>query len=178
MDQLLTSERDTIFVGVGFVRRSGAGWFYAQLSRLLGGPLVWRQGEQVTTTVRVAPTTNGLRCWHRTFTFEDGSQQLVQTTKVVDPKLGLLDAVGAQGEKILAMRMRVRTEGKSLHFVSDGYVLRIGRLAIPVPSLIGPGQLHAEHRDLGDGEFLYSLQFDHPIWGQTFHQEGVFRQLD
>jgi hypothetical protein len=112
------------------------------------------------------------------FLFEDGSQQLVQTTKVVHPRLGLLDAVGAQGEKRLTTRMVVRADGKSLHFASDGYFLRVAHFNLPVPSLMTPGRLTAEHRDIGDGNFIYILKFDHPLWGQTFYQEGIFRMQD
>jgi Domain of unknown function (DUF4166) len=177
MDLLLTSNEATTFVGTGSVRRTRVGWFYAHFCKLLGAPLVWRQGEDVTTTVQVAPTANGLRCWHRTFTFPDGSQQLVQTTKVVDPKLGMLDAVGAQGERLLATRMKVWTDGKSLHFASTGYVLRFRFFTLPIPLFLTPGTLLAEHRDVGNGQFLYILRFEHPVWGETFHQEGIFRMM-
>jgi hypothetical protein len=177
MDRLLSSPEPTIFEGVGVVRRSRIGWAYAHLCRLVGGPLVWKSGDRVKTTVSVTPTANGLRCWHRTFVFEDGSSQLVQTTKVVDPKRGLLDAVGPQGERRLAMRMTVWTERNSLHFTSMGYILRFAGFAVPVPVWLTPGQLYAEHRNLGDGTFLYILKFTHPLWGETFYQEGRFREL-
>ena len=75
MDRLLTASRPTTFVGTGSVRCSRAGWLYAQICRRFGAPLVWKSGERVTTTVRVAPTASGLRRWHRTFTFGDGVEQ-------------------------------------------------------------------------------------------------------
>lgn len=175
MDTLLTSSAGATFAGEGPVRRSFVGLLFAHFCRAFGAPLVWNQGENVKVVVKVLPTANGLRCWHRTFTFDDGSEQLVQTTKVVDPKLGVLDAVGPQGERRLAMRMQVWTEDKSLHFKSSGYVFRFKRFNIKVPTFLTPGTLHAEHRDLGDGTFLYTLRFKHPLWGTTFEQEGVFR---
>ena len=178
MDRLLTADGDTIFVGHGCVRRSNVGWFYAQFCRAVGAPLVLKQGEDVETTVRVAPTKDGLRCWHRTFRFEDGSEQLVQTSKVIDPKLGLLDAVGPQGERRLATCLRVWTEGKSLHFASQAYFFRFRWFNLPVPSFLTPGRLIAEHRDLGDGSFVYILKFTHPIWGDTCYHEDIFRMQD
>jgi hypothetical protein len=30
------------------------------------------------------------------------------------------------------------------------------------------------HRDLGAGRFRFTLAMTHPLWGQTFHQTGVF----
>lgn len=178
MDKLLTSQSETVFEGRGCVRRSRIGGVFAYLSKLLGSPLLWRQGEDVITTVRIAPTTNGLRCWHRQFTFSDGYQQLVQTTKMVSPELGMLDAVGAQGEKLLATKMRVWSEGKSLCFESTGYFLRFRHLNMPIPSIFTPGALYAEHRDEGNGMFRYILAFRHPLWGETFYQDGLFKMLD
>ncbi|MDA7946249.1 MAG: DUF4166 domain-containing protein [Hyphomicrobiaceae bacterium] len=177
MDRLLTSPADTVFEGTGCVRRSRTGWVFAQLSRLFGGPLVRAQGEQVKVRVRVAPTANGLRCWHREFIFADGTRQMVQTTKIVDPKLGMLDAVGTEGEKLLAMKMRVWSQGKSLFFESDAYILRFRFLAIRIPAILTPGRLFAEHRDEGNGVFRYILAFRHPLWGETFYQDGLFRQV-
>lgn len=178
MDRLLTAEVPTVFEGTGRVRRSRIGWLFAQASRLLGAPLVRHEGESVNTSVTIAPTDNGLRCWHRRFTFEDGSQQLVQTTKLVAPGLGILDAVGTRGERTLLTRMRVWTEGRSLHFESTGYVLRLGPFRLPVPSLLTPGTLHAEHRDEGGGRFRYILAFRHTLWGETFYQDGLFTMVE
>ncbi len=178
MDRLLSSPTPTTFKGIGCVRRSRIGWCFAQLSRMLGSPLVFGQGEKVTTQVDVVPTKNALRCWHRHFAFEDGSTQLVQTTKAVDPRLGLLDAVGKEGEKLLATRMLVWTEGRSLHFMSTGYLLRFRWATLRLPSLLTPGTLYAEHRDEGGGWFRYILRFEHPLWGETFYQDGMFEMVD
>ena len=178
MDRLLTAAVPTVFEGEGCVRRSRLGWLFAQLSRVLGGPLVRNQGERVKTIVRVVPTENGLRCWHRLYQFPDGSMQLVETTKVVDPKLGFLDAVGAKGEGALAMQMNVWAESKSLHFSSSRYFLRFRYLTVRIPPFFTPGTLSAEHRDEGNGWFRYSLKFSHPLWGETFYQDGRFKMVD
>jgi hypothetical protein len=178
MDKLLTSSTSVVFEGMGSVRCSKIGGVFAQLAKFLGSPLVLKQGENVKTTVRVAPTANGLRCWHRLFIYPDGYEQLVQTSKVMDSKLGFIDAVGAEGEKRLATKMNVWTKGKSLYFSSSVYILRFKYLNITIPSILTPGTLFAEHRDLGDDLFRYILKFDHPLWGETFYQDGVFRMTD
>lgn len=178
MDKLLTSPTETIFEGTGSVRRSRMGWLFAHSSKLLGSPLVFKQGEDVKTTVRVAPTKNGLRCWHRLFTFYDGSQQLIQTTKVVDSKLGFLDAVGTEGEKTLATQMTVWAAENSLYFASTVYLLRFKYFSIRLPSFLTPGKLFAEHRDEGNGYFRYILKFNHPLWGETFYQDGLFKMVE
>ena len=178
MDRLLTSSKPVVFQGEGCVRRSKLGWLFAYGSKILGTPLVWKAGENVKTVVTVAPTKNGLRCWHRLFIFSDGYKQLVQTSKVIDSKLGFIDAVGAEGEKRLATKMRVWANGKSLFFESTMYVLRFKYFNLKIPSILTPGTLFAEHRDLGNGDFRYILKFTHPIWGETFYQDGVFKMMD
>ena len=178
MDRLLTSSNPVVFEGEGCVRRSKLGWLFAQGSKILGTPLVWKAGENVKTLVTVAPTSNGLRCWHRLFVFSDGHKQLVQTSKVIDSKLGFIDAVGSEGEKRLATKIRVWASGKSIFFESTTYVLRFKYFNVRIPSILTPGMLFAEHRDLGNGNFRYILKFSHPIWGATFYQDGVFKMLD
>ena len=178
MDKLLTSNAPVVFEGLGCIRCSNIGWIFSHLARLLGAPLVWKQGEDVKTVVTVAPTKNNLRCWHRSFIFPDGSRQLVQTSKVMDSRLGFIDAVGANGEGRLATKMRVWSKDKSLFFSSGLYLLRFGSLNISIPSILTPGTLYAEHRDLGGGSFRYILKFTHPIWGETFYQDGVFHMVE
>lgn len=178
MDKLLTSTRPIIFEGEGCARRSRIGCIFAYLARTSGAPLVWRQGENVKTRVTVAPTKNGLRCWHRLFVFPDGYEQLIQTSKAMDPTLGFIDAVGAEGEKRLATKMDVWTKGKSLFFASSMYIVRFKYFNIRIPAFFTPGTLFAEHRDLGNGNFRYILKFTHPFWGETFYQDGIFRMVD
>jgi len=178
MDKLLTSPTDTVFAGKGCVRRSKIGLIFAYLSKILGTPLVFNQGENVLITVKVSPTSNGRRCWNRSFEFSDSSKQIVETTKIVDPKLGFIDAVGSEGEKLLATKMKVRTEGKSLFFESTCYLLRFKYFNVVLPSILTPGTLKAEHRDEGNGNFRYILSFEHSIYGETFYQDGIFREKE
>ncbi len=173
MDRMLESPHATVFRGTGCVKRSRIGLFFAVVSRIFGSPLVAKQGEQVTTTVRVAPTENGFRCWHRHFVFPDGGQKLVQTTKMISPTFGMMDVVGARGESLLGTRMRIWSEGKSLCFQSTGYVLRFRSFTVRIPSILTPGVLYAEHRDQGNGSFRYMLSFRHPLWGETFRLFSV-----
>lgn len=178
MNQLLTSPTPTVFEGDGCVRCSKIGYIFAHITKLFGSPLVWHQGENVKTTVTVAPTKNGLRCWHRLFKFEDGTEQMVQTTKVVDPKFGFLDVVGTEGEKRLTTQMNVWAGNKSLYFESTAYWLRFKYFRLRVPALFTPGKLFAEHRDEGNGYFRYTIKFNHFLWGETFYQDGIFRMID
>ena len=177
MDMLLTSSQPVVFEGTGVVWCSKIGWFFAQIARLFGAPLLWKQGKNVTIRVTVAPTKDNSRCWQRDYVFPDGACQRVLTSKVIDERLGFIDAVGAEGERLLATKMQVWAEGKSLFFASSAYFLRFKYFNLLLPALFTPGRLFAEHRDLGNGYFQYTIKFTHPLWGATFFQDGVFRRV-
>lgn len=177
MDRLLTSQEPTTFEGIGCVRRSKIGWVFAHLSRMFGSPLIYDHGTDVKTTVSIVPTGNGLRCWHRKFQFSDGTMREVKTTKMASDKFGLMDGVGDRGQNALATKMRIWSSGKSLCFQSTGYVLRFRRFTVAIPAFLTPGTLHAEHTDIDGETFRYTLSFRHPLWGETFYQSGLFRQI-
>jgi hypothetical protein len=44
----------------------------------------------------------------------------------------------------------------------------------PVPAWLTPGVCRVTHTDLGHGFFRFTLAMVHPLWGETFHQSGVF----
>lgn len=51
-------------------------------------------------------------------------------------------------------------------------------MTVRIPTLLTPGTLTAEHRDEGNGWFRYTLNFNHPLWGETFYQDRLFRMVE
>ena len=72
------------------------------------------------------------------------------------------------------MHLEVSVEDGALVFTSRGYFLLIGNVRIPVPAWLTPGTCRVEHRDVATGQFRFTLDMQHPLWGHTFHQTGVF----
>lgn len=177
MDHLLTANQTVTFKGNCCMRRTKIGFLFAKLSALFGSPLVSEEHESVVSTVSIVPLGNGLRCWHRLFEFPNGIRQTVKTTKSVAGSLGVIDALGKGDRGILITRMRVWATGCSLRFESQGYFIRIGSMRLRMPILLTPGTFHAEHEDLDGEKFRYTLSFRHPLWGETFRQEGIFKQI-
>ena len=70
--------------------------------------------------------------------------------------------------------MRVFAEAGSLHFLSTGYFVRLGRWRLPIPALLSPGQTHVIHADRGNGRFSFTMTVRHPLYGETFFQDGWF----
>ncbi|MGA0603945.1 DUF4166 domain-containing protein [Caulobacter sp. KR2-114] len=159
-----------VYPGRMTVRASAAGWILGQVCRLLGTPLAPWTGEDVAVDVTVGPHPRGGIDWSRLYRFAGHAPVRVASRKLVDETGALLEVVRGG----LGLRLAVNEEDGALVFRSRGYVLRLGRRTLPLPTLLSPGFAWVEHRDLGGGAFRFSLRFQHPWLGETIFQTGVF----
>jgi hypothetical protein len=162
---------DVTYEGHMDLRCSVVGHIYAALARVLGGPLTHINTHAVPTTVRVSGNGKGGVVWERRFhTGAAGQDRTVRSTKELGADGGLLErTVGG-----LSMSLDVFEEAGALVFQSRRFWLVWGRLRLPVPALLTPGMCRVTHTDLGAGLFRFTLSMAHPLWGETFHQAGVF----
>lgn len=148
---------------------SALGRVFAALSRLVGGPLTGLRADGVPTRVRVLPDGAGGVVWQRHFMRTGAADRVVQSTKQLRDG-GLVErTLGG-----LAMRLAVFEDRGALVFESRRYFFDLFGHALPVPAWLAPGTCRVEHRDAGAGRFRFTLTMDHPWWGRTFHQSGVF----
>ena len=73
-----------------------------------------------------------------------------------------------------AMLLDVLVDQGSLVFRSRGFFWRAGPVSIEIPVWMTPGVAGVRHEDLGGGQFRFTLTFDHPWFGRTVFQDGVF----
>jgi len=149
------------------IRCSPLGRVLAWLVKPFRSPLVAANATGVPTTVRVSPVGTGV-LWERSF---EGGVGHVCSTKE-------LDSTGRLCERThggLGMTLRVYERDGALVFESQRYFLALGRLHIVIPRLLSPGTCRVEHCDQGDEQFRFTLSMTHPLWGETFHQSGVFK---
>lgn len=157
---------DVTYRGSMDLRCSRLGRLLAWLVKPLNSPLMAINARRVPTTVHVRSVGAGV-VWERRFAHGVGS---VCSTKE-------LDAAGRLQERTeggLGMALEVFEQDGALVFESRRYFLAVGRLRVLVPRLFSPGTCRVEHRDLGHGLFRFTLSMTHPLWGETFHQTGVF----
>ena len=62
----------------------------------------------------------------------------------------------------------------SLVFRSCRFFWRMGGVSVALPVWLTPGIAEVRHTDLGTGRFRFTLSFDHPWFGRTVFQDGVF----
>jgi hypothetical protein len=169
-----TAHADTTYIGHMELRCSRLGGFYAWMARLFGGPLTRINASHVPTAVRVYDNGRGGVTWERCFRrhSENGKRgaRVVRSTKEVGADGGLLERTDGG----LSMSLDVFEEDGALVFRSRRFWLVLGWLRVPVPNLLTPGICRVTHADLGQGLFRFTLTMVHPLWGETFHQSGVF----
>ncbi|MFN7857076.1 MAG: DUF4166 domain-containing protein [Acidovorax sp.] len=162
------------------LRCSRMGRIFAALARCWGGPLTGISAADSPATVRVTHNGRGGVVWERCFHDDDTTSgrapqrhgQTIRSTKELDADGRLLERT----EGGLSMLLDVFEENGALVFQSRRYlwVLPGRRLRVRIPLLLTPGTCRVVHTDLGGGNFRFTLTMDHPWWGQTFYQSGVF----
>src|SRR5262245_28653948 len=153
------------------VRASPIGRVFGRMCRLIGSPIAPYAAEHVDISVFVQRAEDGDGVvWRREYFFHGRGKVVARSVKKVDGADSLLECF-AHG---FTMRMRVFAEGGSLHFLSTGYFVRLGRWRLPIPALLSPGQTHVIHADRGNGRFSFTMTVRHPLYGETFFQDGWF----
>jgi hypothetical protein len=154
------------------VHASFAGMCLAQLCRLIGTPIAPHVGNSVPATVRIYANGMGM-VWERTYRFAPDKICVVSTTKQLDNG-GLVEVLPFG----LRMPLQLEERNGELHFISKGYELRRGKLCIPIPHWLPPGETHVEHVDEGAGWFRFTLTVTHCWLGRVYFQTGRFRAAE
>lgn len=159
---------DTTYTGHMDLRCSRIGRIYAGLACLFGRPLPHVNTHAVPTTVQVSRNARGGVVWARCF---HGRQpHLVRSTKETDSNGRLLERTAGG----LSMALDVFEDHGSLVFRSRRFWLMLGPLRMAIPTWLTPGVCCVTHTDLGHGLFRFTMTMTHPLWGETFHQSGIF----
>lgn len=152
---------------------SRAGWWVAQAVRLIGGPLPTAEATRVPMIVAVTEdAASGGQVWTRICARPNGFPQVIHSAKRFAGPTGLEEYVGFG----VSMALTVSVKNDALVFSSAGYALKLGRLRLPLPDWLTPGDLAVIHSDLGGGSFRFTLEVTHPRFGWMLRQSAVFRE--
>ncbi|GAA3588571.1 hypothetical protein GCM10022198_10270 [Klugiella xanthotipulae] len=168
-------------IGVGegvFEWASSRPRWLAALSRPVLGPELFLSASGSSVPFRVenipARDTAGrpLLRTRRTYYFPSGPGVFSDSVEAVGPGL-VLDRLGARGRVEATLRCEVTPEG-TLRMVSVATALRLGRLRVPLPRLLG---VHVEGFDGWDDEtglHLVSVRGNNPLLGTIIEYRGSF----
>ena len=190
----LAGGKTVVYVGeIEESSHSRAGWWLAQLTRLIGGPLP--TGSETCVPIIVTVTedaASGGQVWTRICARSKGFPQVIHSAKRFAGPTGLEEYIGFG----ISMALRLSVQHEALFFHSAGYFLRLGfrspgfrspgfrspgfqslgALCLPLPEWLTPGRLTVSHADLGGGTFRFSLELVHPRHGQLIRQSAIFRE--
>jgi hypothetical protein len=168
----LAGGKTIVYVGeVEECFHSRAGWWIAQLARLIGGPLPTGTEARVPMIVTVTEDAAG-QVWTRICARTNGFPQVIHSAKRFAGPVGLEEYVGFG----ISMALRLSVENEGLFFRSAGYFLGAGSIRLPLPEWVTPGALTVSHTDLGGETFRFALEIVHPRWGLLIRQSAVFRE--
>ncbi|NGZ83020.1 DUF4166 domain-containing protein [Duganella aceris] len=77
----------------------------------------------------------------------------------------------------LGMKLVLDVRDGNLHFESDGYFWEMFGVRIPLPGMLTPGKTYLRHRNNHANQFDIHIEIRHVLFGTTFTQAGVFREL-
>ena len=170
----LAGGKTVVYVGeIEESSHSRAGWWLAQLTRLIGGPLPTGSETGVPIIVTVTEdAAGGGQVWTRICARSKGFPQVIHSAKRFAGPTGLEEYIGCG----ISMALRLSVAQEALLFHSAGYFLGLGTLRLPLPEWLTPGALTVSHADLGGGAFRFALELVHPRHGMLIRQSAVFRE--
>jgi hypothetical protein len=153
------------------VRSSRLCWVLAQLCRLIGTPLAPHRGTHVPVTVMLSLDREGAGVvWRRLYRFPGRRPVICVSVKKATGADGLIECVGGG----IGMWLRLSERAGALNFRSTGYFWSLGGWRLVLPDWLTPGVLTVVHSDEGRGRFRFAISVVHPLFGETFFQDGVF----
>ena len=155
-------------------RMNLAGRLLARLCRLLGGPLPLTREADLPALVSVTEdAATGGQCWTRIYGRRRGFPQVIRSSKCFAGPTGLEEHIG----RGVGIALLTEVADGALHFLSDHYFLRLGRLRLRLPRWLAPGRMRVSHIDCRHGLFAFVLRLDHPLFGELVCQTAMFRDM-
>lgn len=154
-----------------------ASWFGAVFAFFLlpfGRPLPLAKTKTYDAQVDVFPEHTGGVVWRRDFLRNQKGPIRIESVKQLGADGGLLECIRRGPLGGIGMGLKVFERDGALCFQSHHYFLQWGKLRLPMPLFLTPGQTLVEHIDLGGGDFRFRLTMTHPWFGESINQDGVF----
>ena len=169
----LTGQAVAAYSGeIVWTRLSRAGWWLAQLCRLIGAPLPLAASGPAPAAAAVSEDRrSGGQFWTRLYGRKAGHPQVIHSAKRFAGPTGLEEHIG----RGFGMALTVRAEADALIFASDHYFWQAGRLRLRLPRWVTPGETMVTHQHLGSGRFAFDLKVTHALLGELVNQHGLFR---
>lgn len=139
--------------------------------RLLGA-LVNKRGEDLKTSVSKI-NKDGKQYWQREIIYPDGKKIIFDSVFVSGNNKDFIEYINSY----LGLKMYAFVEGVKLRYESKGYVLKLGKLKIPIFEWLALGHasiIEWQAEDADAQTFNMDFRIKHPLFGELFCYKGRF----
>jgi Domain of unknown function (DUF4166) len=170
----LAGGRTVVYAGeVVETRMSAVGWCFAQVGRLVGGPLPLSREAKVPSVVTVTEDmATGGQIWTRLYARRRGFPQIIHSAKRFAGPTGIEEYLG----RGFSMELQIGVRCGALVFRSERYFFTAFGRRFGLPGWLSPGTMTVTHAECGDGRFEFALEVEHPRFGLLIRQLGIFRE--
>ena len=142
---------------------------YLNLLKLFGA-LVNKRGVDIKTTVKKY-TDHDTQYWRRTLHYPDSRLRTFNSRWIYAGENKLIEFTNP----MLGLKMEVWVEGEDLYYSGLCYIIKLGKLHIPIPEWLVLGHTTIVERAVDDAHFEMDFRLTHPLFGQVFRYSGRFR---
>ena len=149
-------------------------WFMQwplSLLRLIGA-LLNRRGKDLKTTV-AKTMKDGQQYWHREIEYSDGKTIAFKSLFTMTKDKVFIEYTN----RFLGMKMKAHVDDSVLKYESCGYLLKLGKLMIPIPEWLALGHGSIIETSVSDDEFDMDFRLKHFLFGEIFSYKGRFKTL-
>ena len=154
------------------VRTDGTatGCYIIRFMRFLGTAFP-APGQHRAADIHVDLIEPGRRSWRRGYYDQRGRSLRLDTVK--SEKGNLIE----ERSGFLSIILKPEIGDKGLVLTSERFDLTFGPVRIPLPKILTPGRLVVEHRDEGDGRFVFDMRLVNTRLGEIFVHRGEFKDI-
>ena len=136
----------------------------------LFGALINRRGKNIPTTVEKRMQGN-IQFWKRSICFPDNKTIFFNSFWIYDKKNELIEFINP----FLGLRMAVHVQNNKLYYEGCHYVIKVGKLFIPIPEWLVLGHTTIVESEINNHEFEMDFTLRHPLLGNIFNYSGEFK---
>ncbi len=141
---------------------------YLSLLHMMGA-LINRRGQQIVTVVEKS-VVEGRQYWRRTITYPDGQMVHFNSFWVSAGGSQMIEFVNPG----LGLQMSVHLKDGRLHYQGLRFVVKLGRLLLPIPEWLVLGHTTIVEEAIDETHFAMDFRLTHPLFGQVFRYAGTF----
>jgi len=159
---------------VGMLDIEYPAWMQVSLNLLNSiGALLNRKGNAISTEVKKVMHGN-VQHWSRTITFENGEKVYFKSHWCHVGGNKMIEFVNP----IIGLCMSVEVNNKSLYYQGEYFVLRLGKLTIPIAEWMLLGHTTIVEKEFDDNHFTMDFRLRHPLFGQIYRYSGKFMTVN